>query len=114
MRKLFLTLLILGACSAETQEKPPNLLTKPQMVAFLVDSHMKDGQLQAARISRDSAGFLFKQIEVELYRQHGIDSQQFLASYHYYLEHVDDLADIYDAVIDSLSLREKVIINQSN
>ena len=105
---------MVGACQADPQEKPPNLLPKSQMVGFLVDSHMKEGQLQAARISKDSAGFLFKQIELELYQKHNIDSQQFLDSYHYYLEHVEDLAEIYDAVIDSLSLREKVIINQGN
>ncbi len=107
-------ILMVGACQTQNEDRPADLLSQAQMVAFLVDSHMKEGQLQAARISRDSAAILFEQIEVELYHKHQIDSQQFLTSYHYYLDHVDKLADIYDAVIDSLSLREKVLINRED
>ncbi len=91
---------------------PENLLSPEQMVAFLIDTHMIEGQLQAARVSKDSAGILYQEIEIELYEKHQIDSQQFVDSYHYYLSDVEQLSDIYDAVIDSLSLREKVLINQ--
>lgn len=107
-------ILILTACSSSTDDKPEYILPKEKMVAFLIDSHMKEGQLTAAKISKDSARVLFKDIEQDLYKEHDIDSVQFLESYHYYLDHVEQLADIYDAVIDSLSLKEKVLINEGN
>ena len=114
MKKVFLALLVLLGCGKEQEDLPPNLLSQEQMVAFLIDTHMIEGQLQAARIDRDSAGAVYQGIEADLYEKHQIDSQQFVESYHYYLANVEQLSDIYDAVIDSLSLREKVLINQKN
>ncbi len=112
MRKLFLIALLAASCAKKAQSIPENLMSKEQMVAFLIDSHMAEGQLQAARVAKDSMEHVFSEIEYKLYQQHGIDSNQFIISYHYYLDHVEELADIYDAVIDSLSLREKMLINQ--
>lgn len=84
-------------------------MTKEQMIAFLIDSHHTEGMLQNIKISSDSLKVLFNDYENELYRKHNIDSQQFMESYHYYLHQVDELGEIYDAVIDSLSLREKML-----
>lgn len=112
MKKVFLMILILGACQSQQNKKPSNLMSEEQMVAFLIDSHMTEGQLQALKVSRDSTDVLFKPMEKELYVKHGIDSSQFMTSYHYYLQNIEQMADIYDAVIDSLSLREKVLINK--
>lgn len=86
-----------------------NLMTKEQMVAFLIDSHVVEGNLQTIRINKDSLELIFFDLERELYRKHHIDSQQFMQSYHFYLHEVDELSEIYDAVIDSLSLREKML-----
>ena len=86
-------------------------MTKEQMVAFLIDSHETEGRLQTIKIHKDSLNLIFQDFEKELYRKHQIDSSQFLQSYHYYLDQVDELGEIYDAVIDSLSLREKTLNN---
>ena len=83
-------------------------MTSEQMVAFLIDSHLTEGNLQTIRIDRDSLEVIFHQLEKELYVQHNIDSAQFMQSYHYYLHQIDELSEIYDAVIDSLSLKEKM------
>lgn len=96
------------ACSEDKQEEPANLMTKEQMVAFLIDSHLAEGNLQAINIEPDSLAVIFNSFEQELYVKHQVDSAQFMKSYHYYLHHVDELSNIYDAVIDSLNLREKM------
>jgi len=114
VKKVFLALLIICACTETKQEPPENLLSEAQMVAFLIDTHMLEGQRQAARVSKDTTAHIYREFEVELYEKHQIDSQQFIDSYHYYLANVEQLSDIYDAVIDSLSLREKVLINQKD
>jgi hypothetical protein len=109
VKKYFLVLGLALACSSESEEKPANLMTKEQMVAFLIDTHETEGRLQTIKIHRDSLELIFHQLEKELYLKHQIDSQQFLRSYHYYLDHVEEFGEIYDAVIDSLSLREKTL-----
>ena len=109
MRKYFLVLLLAFACSEDKAEKPDNLMTKEQMVAFLIESHLAEGNLQVVKIDRDSLEVLFEQMEKELYIKHNIDSAQFMQSYHYYLHQPDQLSGIYDAVIDSLSLKEKML-----
>lgn len=109
MKKYFLVLLVAIACSPVSENKPANLMTKDQMVAFLIDSHEMEGNLQTIKIPQDSLKLIFSDLEAELYQIHGIDSQQFLLSYHYYLNEVDELNEIYEAVIDSLSLREKTL-----
>ena len=109
MKKYFLILLIAFACSSQSGDKPLNLMTKEQMVAFLIDSHQIEGNLQTILISRDSLELIFLDLEKELYQKHNIDSEQFIESYHYYLHEVNELVEIYDAVIDSLSLREKML-----
>ncbi len=86
-----------------------NLMTKEQMVAFLIDSHLIEGKLQTIKINTDSLKLIFLDLEKELYQAHHIDSEQFMQSYHYYLHEVDELSEIYEAVIDSLSLREKML-----
>ena len=109
MKKYFLVLCLAIACSEDTTDKPDNLLTKEQMVAFLIDSHSTEGMLQTIKIRKDSLAKLFHGLEQELYQKHQVDSLQFMESYHYYLGEVDELSEIYDAVIDSLSLREKIL-----
>ena len=84
-------------------------MTKEQMTAFLIDSHLAEGNLQTIKIDRDSLALIFQDMEKELYIKHGIDSVQFMDSYHYYLHEVNDLSEIYDAVIDSLNLKEKML-----
>ena len=109
MKKYFLALLIAFACADEQHEKPEGLLSKEQMAAFLIDSHLTEGNLQTIKIDKDSLELIFHDLEKDLYQKHGIDSEQFLTSYHYYLHRIDDLSEIYDAVIDSLSLKEKML-----
>ena len=84
-------------------------MSREEMVAFLIDSHEMEGRLQTIKIDKDSLALIFHGLESDLYSRHDIDSQQFLDSYHYYLSRVDELGEIYDAVIDSLSLREKTL-----
>lgn len=109
MKKYFLALLLALACSSEKEEKPAFLMTKEQMVAFLIDTHLTEGNLQTIKINRDSLALIFHEMEKDLYAKHGIDSAQFMMSYHFYLHEVEELSEIYDAVIDSLNLKEKML-----
>ena len=76
MKKYFLILLVVVACSSELKDKPLNLMTKEQMVAFLIDSHLIEGKLQTIKINTDSLKLIFLDLEKELYQEHHIDSDR--------------------------------------
>ena len=109
MKKYFLAFLVAFGCADTPVEKPENLLSTEQMTAFLIDSHLVEGNLQTIKINRDSLEKIFYTMEKDLYQKHQIDSAQFMQSYHYYLHELDELSEIYDAVIDSLNLKEKML-----
>nr|WP_281347217.1 DUF4296 domain-containing protein [Xanthovirga aplysinae] len=83
------------------------MLSEEQMISFLVDVQILEGKIKALNLKRDSAEVLFTYYEKELYKEHGFSDSVYLKSYRYYLENTEEMADIYQAVYDSLELRNK-------
>ena len=86
---------------------PQGILSKPQMVDWMIDIYLAEARTQLIPISRDSAYKLFAPYQDSLLYRKGISDSVLKESYKYYLEHPTDLETIYDNVIDSLSLREQ-------
>lgn len=101
-------LVVLPACQRpEEAPRPASLLPKDQIISLLTALHLLEAQVDASRMSPDSARALFlSQQRLVFARAHTTDSV-FQRSYRYYSIHNKDLSEIYDAVIDSLSRREK-------
>lgn len=88
---------------------PEGILPKEKMVSFLIDLHIAEARINDLNLRRDSAEKFFKVVEDSLYRKNGIaDDSVYIRSYEYYLNDVQGLDDIYSAVVDSLSLRERL------
>ena len=86
-------------------ERPAQLLTKQEMVSFLVDLHLTEAKMNYAEVrNADSLEILFRNYERHLMEEHGIDDSVYLQSYAYYLENMELLNDIYEDVVDSLSM----------
>jgi hypothetical protein len=111
VRKFFLAIAlatIIVAC-AKKQEKPEGLLSQSEMVAFLIDMHIAEARITDLSVRRDSAVFLFEVMEDSLFKKHNIAHDSiYLASYEYYINNVGEMEKIYSAVVDSLSLRERL------
>lgn len=100
---------LLMACQPDDPEefvqKPAQLLSKDQMVAFLVDLHLAEAKISYMGNSPvDSAEKMFRNYEAYLFEKHGIEDSVYLQSYEYYLAHMEQLDEIYAAVVDSLSV----------
>lgn len=111
VRKVFLIITLLVSCFAciKKEEKPPHVLSEARMVSFLIDLHIAEARINDLSIRRDSSDRLFKKIEDSLYMKHGIDDDSiYKISYEYYLNNVEGMDKIYSAVVDSLSLRERL------
>lgn len=111
MRKVFLVIVLVTTLSAcvKQQEKPKTVLSEPEMVALLIDMHIAEARIANLSVRRDSSIYLFEIMEDSLYKKHGIAHDSiYLASYEYYLNNLGEMDKIYSAVVDSLSLRERL------
>ncbi len=106
-----LFLFIIFSCWAceKKDTAPEGVLPKARMVSFLIDMHIAEARINDLSLRRDSSERFFKVVEDSLFKKHGIPNDTvYLKSYEYYLKDVQGLDDIYSAVVDSLSLRERL------
>jgi hypothetical protein len=113
MKKNFLILIAVVMFGCIPKDKPPeNIMSKEQMVSFLIDLHLIEAKISISRFPNDSVKVIFPEIEEELFRKHHISDSIYFRSYQYYLNDMFEMEEIYTAVVDSLSLRERVAGNK--
>ena len=103
---------LLGCNNDSTlSERPPRLLSKQQMVSFLIDLHLAEAKMNYIEVGKtDSLERIFRNYEKHLMNRHGFTDSVYLQSYEYYLDHMELMDEIYSDVVDSLSVmnsREK-------
>ncbi len=104
---LLMTVVFTSACTDTNtfSEPPAELLTRQEMVSFLVDLHLTEAKMKYAEVrSTDSLEMLFRNYELHLMQEHGIEDSVYLQSYAYYLENMSMMNEIYEDVVDSLNL----------
>jgi len=107
MQKLLLVFVLLawGACSF--QEKPKGVLTQAQLSALLLRVYLAEARLEAMPVTKDSSVRFFAPFEEKLLKSEGISDSTLKLTYSYYLAHPKELEQVYDAIIDTLVLREQ-------
>jgi hypothetical protein len=100
----------LAVYSCKKEEKlPEGIMNEEQMVSMLIDIHIAQAAIQDLHVDKDSGAFLFKVFEREsLLKNNAIDSA-FYKSYSWYLDHPQQMYEIYTAVVDTLTLRESLL-----
>jgi hypothetical protein len=108
VKKFLIPLVLLYACAA-AEEKPERLLSREQMVGILTDIHIAEAKANRTWLrSYDSLQLMYKAYENDVFKKHKTDSTVYRQSYKYYLEHMQEMDEIYTAVVDTLSLRESL------
>lgn len=97
--------LIMVSCGKEKDEKPP--LSRDQMVSVMMEIYLAEARMSVFPVDRDSAYRLFVPFQDSLLAKRGIADSTLRKAYDYYLQHPAQLEEIYDAMIDSLTLREQ-------
>ena len=100
-------MLMLSACDEHNtlSEPPPQLLSQSQMVSFLIDLHLAEAKMNHIEVrNTDSLEIIFRNYEQHLLNQHGFTDSVYLRSYEYYLDHMELMNEIYEDVVDSLSV----------
>jgi len=107
MRKLLIVFLFSGWCACSPPKRPEGVLTQPQLSALLIDIYLAEARLEILHQPKDSSIRLFVPFEQKLLQAKGIPDSILQPTYAYYLSHPKELEQVYDAVIDTLMLRDK-------
>ena len=104
---VILVLLIFVNCSKKEPERPPNVLTRDQMVRVLIDVHILEAKVKKLYLPRDSSKLIYNHYEKMLFDEMGITKEQYTESMSFYVDDIETMKAIYDQVVDSLLSRQK-------
>jgi hypothetical protein len=102
----FLFLLLFTSCQTE-EKKDKVILTQTQLSTFLIDMYLAEARIDNISIQKDSAIKLFLPYEEKLMKKYNLSDSVLKKTYQYYIDHPKEMEAVYDAVIDTLSLREQ-------
>jgi len=110
VKKLFLILILvtLGACSNEDKKPPKGIYDTQQIAVFLKDLYILEMKVKELRLSEDSTKKVFAYYEQELYKKHNLSDSIYHESFKHYINDIQGLSKIYEIVVDSLSLEERI------
>lgn len=80
---------------------------------MLADIHIAESRVEEMRLHPDTAKVIFRRLQQEVFKKQGVTEKQFNKTYDYYLNHVAELDKIYEALVDTLGMRE-VHFNTAN
>lgn len=104
---VLISVVTLTRCAQDStlSEPPPQLLSKQQMVSFLIDLHLTEAKMNYTEVRQsDSTEILFRNYEKYLMNEHGFTDSVYLESYAYYLDNMELMDEIYEDVVDSLNV----------
>jgi hypothetical protein len=111
-RLLLFTILAVMAVSCAKQRNEVAPLTREQMVSVMIDVYLSESRSSYLQFPRDSAYRLFVAHQDSLLYHHHVADSTLRKAYSYYLNHPEELELIYDAIIDSLNLRQQLMHGQ--
>ena len=115
MKKVFFVLAVILLFNCKQEEiKPDHLVSDDEMISMLIRLHMLEGEVNQLKISRDSSKLVFKYFENRLFEEKSLSDSLYLETWLYYAEHPKLMEEIYSAVLDSLSLKERLLEEDIN
>jgi len=102
---LVLWTLLLASCGKTEKTDAP--LTRDEMVNLMMEVYLSESRLALLPNSKDSSYRLFLAHQDSIFRRRGLTDSTLHKAYSYYIAHPAELEAIYDAIIDSLTLREQ-------
>lgn len=110
MKKYFFYLFLFiyfGNCGKSSVDIPKDVLSPQKMRSVLIDIHLLEGKIaESGYIYPDTATINYVRGSKIIWKKHKIDSVYFRKSFQYYTQNPTILTQIYQEVVDSLSLRE--------
>ena len=102
---IFLTFFIMVSCQNNTEQ---GIIPKDKMVDILIDMHISEEAISELPYEKDTLKALFKMKELEIFDKHLVTEEMYRRSYSHYFFNPKELDNIYQVVIDSLSLYQQI------
>jgi Domain of unknown function (DUF4296) len=97
---------VLHSCNRGT-DTPDGILSKDEMAKVLTEFYLKESKINSLHVTHDSALVLFQYFKQKYGEENDIADSTLETSYQYYLARPAALGEVYDRIIDSLTLREQ-------
>jgi hypothetical protein len=107
MGKLWMVFFFLFWAACGAQKKPEGVLTQAQLSSLLIDVYLAEARMESVIQPKDSLIKLFVPHEQKILEVKGVPEPTLRVTYEYYLAHPKELEQVYDAVIDTLVLRDQ-------
>ena len=102
---MFLTFFIMVSCQDNTEQ---GIIPKDIMIDILIDMHISEKAISELSYEKDTLKALFKMKELEIFNKHLVTEEMYRRSYSHYFFNPKELDNIYQVVIDSLSLYQQI------
>jgi hypothetical protein len=102
---LFISCLAITCCK-RTEDIPEGILKQNQMMPVMLDIYLAESQLTELRLDRDTTASIFDTYEGVIFERHNVDHEQYKKSLTYYYDHTKQLEIIYEAMLDTLTIRD--------
>ncbi|MBK5277404.1 MAG: DUF4296 domain-containing protein [Bacteroidia bacterium] len=103
----FTIIVVCSFCACKPDKKQLGVLEQQQLAEILVEIYTGEARISNLSVVNDSAVKLFRPFEEALLKKKGIPDSILKTTFRYYVEHPVELEQVYDIVIDTLSLREQ-------
>jgi hypothetical protein len=103
---LVVVISLLSLYSCKKAGRPDDVLSQEELADLMVEFYLAEGKINSLGIQRDSAMKLFLPFEQSVMTKKKVSDETLSRTYKYYLDHPLEFEKVYDAIIDTLSLRE--------
>lgn len=104
---------ILSFSACQSDKIPEGILNQEELSALFVEFYLAEARISSTTIVRDSALQLFLPFEKSFLERKGVSDSTLRKTYEYYFNNPVKLEQVYDAVIDTLSLREQKVFKET-
>jgi len=105
--RIICLLILTVAVACQSNKKPKEVLTQAQLSALIVEVYLAESKLDAIAKPKDTTIKYFIPFEEKLLQRLGIPDSVLKKTYSYYIANPKELEQVYDSVIDTLTLREQ-------
>ncbi len=91
-------------------DRPSDVLSEGDMVNLMIDIHLTQAELQVRNFGHDKSKIIYNRVlQDSILKKRGWELEKVQKSVDYYLENIPEYSEIYERVLDSLTLKESFI-----